>query len=98
MTLIDVVADMIAKADAIGHDRVWLGSEKAFVFISWDPETMAKALAVLRDAGLLCDRTVGTIVGGRNVTLADPCPTADDGLHNVVTDGGTTACADCGAV
>ncbi len=36
--------------------------------------------------------------GPRKLTLKDPCPTADDGLHNVVTDGDWIGCADCGAV
>ncbi len=72
MKLRDVPADMIAKADAVGHQTVWLkDNEKAFVFISWDAETAKKAKAALEAAGVLCDTTAGYVPQDDHISELD---------------------------
>ena len=62
MKVRNLTSDMIDAADKACHQSVWLSdSKEAFVFITWCPETMRKAEEALRDAGVLCDTTVGHV-------------------------------------
>lgn len=82
MKLREVPADMIAAADKVGHQTVWLkGNKEAFIFITWCPETMKKAQKALDDAGVLCDLTIGYVPPLRctgctdlRCTDCDACP------------------------
>ncbi len=60
--LSEVLVDMLQNAQRANHATVWLADcEDAFVFMTWDKETMAAAHKVLDEAGLLCNMVIGKV-------------------------------------
>ena len=83
-----VVEEAVTRAMGIDHRTVWAHGEDAlrldgvplpvFVFVSWRPETVVEAMRVLCEAGLLCDRDLGTLAGPM-VASAPPLPARGPG-------------------